>query len=128
MAIAFGDSFQGRQKNVVQNSPPQANMQPAPGMRPQGAPTAANGRFNIEELKNRAVMVQRAIKDLDARRLTLVANGGANPQTEYEVNTLKVKIVEHQQLLQRIGRMMQMAGLTVQNAMQGPPDSDMGNM
>lgn len=94
-------------------------------MRPPTTPNA-NGRLNIEELKNRALMVQKAIKDLEARRLAVIAQGGSNPQAEYESNNLRMKISEHQQLLQRIGRMMQMtnAEMVTQNGMQGPDISN----
>ncbi|THH26990.1 hypothetical protein EUX98_g7197 [Antrodiella citrinella] len=119
----FGNAAMAAVQNGMRSSPPQANMQVPPGMRP---PTAAGGnRLNITDLRNRAEMVQKAIKDLEARRQAMVAQGSTNPQAVFESNNLRNKILEHQQLLQRIARMIQMTGMPQQNG--APGDMSNGN-
>ena len=113
-------------QNGLQNSAPHANMQAAHGIRLQGVPIAAAERPSIEDLKTRREMVLKAIEDWDAYKCSLVAASGTEPQATVDVNTLTMKIAELRHLLGRIEQWIQIAGMTAQNTMQGPPG--MSNM
>ena len=119
----FGPPGMSGAQNGLRNSPPQMNMQAASGMRPPGAAAPNGMKLGMEDLKNRALMVNKAVKELEQKRMALMQQGGQ--AAEFEANGMKMKIMEHQQLLQRITRMMQMtqAGIA-QNGMPGPDASN----